>query len=178
MLIPAIELITELQLCVINIFRLSNIWLNDSKMDGRMNQAYSRLSTTHGHITDCKLVCRYWTRLVVVRPAASLYSVSPLKHHPTGKQWCPNPDHYSDSEPARRSLTLLCRALSRASNFNVFCLTRPGIEPTTSRMQGERSTTTLTGRGLNDSKTWPHKQSFIKRDSASCNNYLCHTEYV
>ncbi len=42
----------------------------------------------------------YWTRLVLVRPAASLYSASPLKHHPTGKQWCPDPDHYSDSEPA------------------------------------------------------------------------------
>ncbi len=26
-----------------------------------MNQAYSRLSTTHGHITDCKLVC--WMKL-------------------------------------------------------------------------------------------------------------------
>ncbi len=26
----------------------------------------------------------YWTRLVLVRPAASLYSASPLKHHPTG----------------------------------------------------------------------------------------------
>ncbi len=85
-------------------------------MDGWMNQAYSRLSTTHGHITDCKLlVCVYWTRLVLVRPVASLYSASPLKHHPTGKQWCPNPDHNSDSEPARRSLTLLCRALSRAA---------------------------------------------------------------
>ncbi len=48
--------------------------------DGWMNQAYSRLSTTHCHITDCKLVCMYWTRL---RPAASLYSASPLKHHPT-----------------------------------------------------------------------------------------------
>ncbi len=35
-------------------------------MDGGMNQAYSRLSTTHGHITDCKfLVCMYWTRLVL-----------------------------------------------------------------------------------------------------------------
>ncbi len=52
-------------------------------MDGWMNQAYSRLSTTHGHITDCKLlVCMYWTRLVPVRPAASLYSASPLTHHP------------------------------------------------------------------------------------------------
>ncbi len=26
-------------------------------MDGWMNQADSRLSTTHGHITDCKLLC-------------------------------------------------------------------------------------------------------------------------
>ncbi len=42
--------------------------------DGWMDQAYSRLSTTHGHITDCKLVCMYLTRLVLVRPAASLYS--------------------------------------------------------------------------------------------------------
>ncbi len=52
-------------------------------MDGWMNQAYSRLSTTHGQITDCKLlVCMYWTRLVLVRPAASLCtcSASPLKH--------------------------------------------------------------------------------------------------
>ncbi len=50
-----------------------------------MNQAYSRLSTTHGHITNCKLlVCMYG--LVLVRPAASLYSASPLKHHSTGKQ--------------------------------------------------------------------------------------------
>ncbi len=47
-------------------------------MDGWMNHAYSRLSTTHGHITDCKLVvCMYWIRLVLVRPAASLYSASP-----------------------------------------------------------------------------------------------------
>ncbi len=57
----------------------------------------------------------YWTRLVLVWPAANLYSASPLKHHPTGKQWCPNPDHYSDSEPVKRSLTLLCWALSRAA---------------------------------------------------------------
>ncbi len=56
-------------------------------LDGWMNQAYSRLSTTHGHIADCKLlVCMYWTRIVLVRPAASLYSASPLKHNPTGKQ--------------------------------------------------------------------------------------------
>ncbi len=53
-----------------------------------MNQAYSRLSTTHGRITDCRLlVGMYWTRLVLVRPAASLYSASPLKHHPTGLFW-------------------------------------------------------------------------------------------
>ncbi len=119
-------------------------------MDGWMNQAYSRLSTTHGHITDYKLVCMYWTRLLLVRPVASLYSASPLKHHPTGKQWCPNPDHYSDSDPARRSLTLLCWALSRVAEPQIltsFVLTRPGIEPPTSRMPGERSTTILPGHG-------------------------------
>ncbi len=108
---------------------------------GWMNQAYSRLSTTDGHITDSMLlVCMYWIRLVLVRPVASLYSASPLKHHPTGKQWCPNPDHYSDSKPARPSLTrvLSAKQSSRTSNFNVLCLTRPGIEPPTSRMPGER----------------------------------------
>ncbi len=52
-----------------------------------MNQAYSRLSTTHGHITDCKLVvCVYWTRLVLVRPAASLYSATT----PLTCQGCPD----------------------------------------------------------------------------------------
>ncbi len=36
---------------------------------------------------SCWCVCTmYWTRLVLVRPATSLYSASPLKHHPTGKQ--------------------------------------------------------------------------------------------
>ncbi len=40
--------------------------LDDSGLDGWMNQAYSRLSTIHGHITDCKLVVwMYWTRLVL-----------------------------------------------------------------------------------------------------------------
>ncbi len=35
-------------------FALGKIdWVN--KAYSRMNQAYSRLSTTHGHITDCKL---------------------------------------------------------------------------------------------------------------------------
>ncbi len=87
---------------------------------GWMNGAYSRLSTTHGHITDCKLlVCMCCIRLVLVRPAASLDSASPLKHHPMGKQWCPNPDYYSGSEPARRSLTLLCWALSRVAESQI-----------------------------------------------------------
>ncbi len=54
-------------------------------MNGWMNQAYSQLSTTHGHITYCKLlVCMYWTRLVLVRPAPSLYSASPLKRSLNG----------------------------------------------------------------------------------------------
>ncbi len=49
--------------------RVHNPALVADHLDGWMNQAYSRLSTTHGHITDCKLlVCMYWTRLVLVRP--------------------------------------------------------------------------------------------------------------
>ncbi len=86
-------------------------------MDGWMNQAYSRLSTTHGHTTDCKLACMCWTRLVLVRPAASLYSASPLKHHPTGKQWCPNPDRMWSGQniyqidatgSARKTMPFMC----------------------------------------------------------------------
>ena len=61
-------------------WQMSKIWnstfILTALVDGWMNQAYSRLSTTHGHITDCKLlVCMDWTRLVLVRPAASLYTV-------------------------------------------------------------------------------------------------------
>ncbi len=54
------------------------------------------------------LVCMHWIRLVLVRPAASLYSASPLKHRPTGKQGYPNPDHYPDPGPASRSLIRMC----------------------------------------------------------------------
>ncbi len=57
-------------------------------------------------------MCMYWTRLVLVRPVASLYSASPLKHHVTGRQWYSNPDLYPDSKLASRSLTPLCWALS------------------------------------------------------------------
>ena len=65
------------------------------------------------------VVCMYWTHLVPVWPAASLYSAIPLKHHATGMQWCPNPDHYPDSKPASRSLTPLCWALSRAAELQI-----------------------------------------------------------
>ena len=58
----------------------------------------------------------YWTR---VRPATCLYSASPLKHHATGMQWCPNPDHYPDSEPGSRSLTPACWALSKAAEPHI-----------------------------------------------------------
>ncbi len=44
-----------------------------------------------------------------------VYRVSPLKHHATGRQWCPNPDHYPDSEQATPSLTLMFWALSRVA---------------------------------------------------------------
>ncbi len=60
------------------------------------------------------VMCMYWTSLVLVRPMASLYRASTLKHHVTGREWCPNPDHYPDSELASWSLTPLWWALSRA----------------------------------------------------------------
>ncbi len=56
----------------------------------------------------------YWTRLVLVWPAAE-YSAIPLKHHATGRQGCPNPDNYPDFKPANRSLILMCWAISRAA---------------------------------------------------------------
>ena len=50
----------------------------------------------------------YWISLVLVRPAVSLHSASPLKHHAMGRQGrgCPNSDHYLGSELA--SWSLLC----------------------------------------------------------------------
>ncbi len=61
------------------------------------------------------VVCMCWTCIALVRPAASLYSASPLKHHTTGRQWCLNPGHFPDTEPASRFLTPLRWALSRAA---------------------------------------------------------------
>ncbi len=49
-----------------------------------MNQAYSRLSTTHGHITDCKLLCMYGTRRVLVRPTSVWNPADP--HRPRQKE--------------------------------------------------------------------------------------------
>ncbi len=97
----------------------ATFWLAQVWMDGwiRLIVGFQPLMVISPTASWC--VCMYWTRLVLVRPAASLYSASPLKHHATCKQWCPNPDHYSDSEPARWSLTLLCWALSRAAENQI-----------------------------------------------------------
>ncbi len=99
---------------------------------------------------------------------AQSFSASPLKHHVTGRQGCPNPDNYPDSEAASRSrgsqpvsnsYVLSAKQSSRTSNFNVCCLTRPGIEPPTSQthMPGECSTTTLPGHGH------PRRNCLLKR---------------
>ncbi len=85
------------------------------------------------------LMCMYWTRLVLIRPAA------PLKHHPTGRQWYSNLGHYPHFETASRSLTI--KQSSRTSNCHVLFVTRPGIEAPTPRMPGKRSTTTLPACG-------------------------------
>ncbi len=105
----------------------------------------------HVWTKSCLLVvCMCWTRLALVRTAVSLYSASPLKHHVTGRQWCPNPDQYPDSKPASRSLTPWCWALSRAAEPQI--LTSFVWRSQGSNHQppawGERSTTTLPGHGL------------------------------
>ncbi len=107
----------------------------------------------------------YWTRLVLVWPAASLYSACPLKHHARDKQWCPNRDHYPDSEPASRSLTLMCWALKQSSR--TFCLIRPWIEPPTSCMPGKRSTTTLPNHIVTYKALASHEVPFL------CLAYSC-----
>ncbi len=77
--------------------------------------------------------CVYWIRLVLVRHAPRLYSASPMKQHAMAMQWCSNPDHFPDSEPASRSRTLMCLVLSRAAaNLNVFCLMQLGIDAASS----------------------------------------------
>ncbi len=68
-----------------------------------------------GFIYEQSRTCWVLVCSVCTGPAASIYSAMPVKHHPTGKQWCPNTDHYSDSERARRSLALMRLALSRAA---------------------------------------------------------------
>ncbi len=58
---------------------------------------------------------------------------------------------------------LSAKQSSRTSNFNVFCLTRPGIEPPTSRMPGERSTATVPGPGRGNEGGKFHMTSCLKR---------------
>ncbi len=124
------------------------------------------------------VVCMCWTRLALVRHAASLYSASPLKHHTTGttgRQWYPNPDHYPDSEPASRSRNHLCWALSRAAEPQIltpFVLTRPGIESPTSRMPGERSTITLPGRNAKRNRMANSIESSKKIEQVKSSDFL------
>ncbi len=115
------------------------------------------------------MVYMYWTCLVLVRPVASLYSASPLKHHATCMQWCPNPDHYPDwaGQSVSNSFMLSAKQSSRTSNFNVVCLTWPRIEPPTSCMPGEHSTTTLPGRGPVDKE-----ENCLRKFSVSAHSCL------
>ena len=61
----------------------------------------------------------YWTGLVLIGPAATLYSANPLKYHTMGMKWCPKPDPYSDSELASWSLILRCWVLGRAAESQI-----------------------------------------------------------
>ncbi len=69
--------------------------------------------------------------------------------HAMGRQWCPNPDHYTDSEPAIRSLTRLCWALSRAAEPQI--LSSFVWRSRGSNHQPPACTTTLPGHGAGHS---------------------------
>ncbi len=119
------------------------------------------------------VVCTCWTRLALVRPAASLYSATPLKHHATGGSGVPTQTIIltPNLPVVSNSFMLSAKQSSTTSNFNVFCLSRPGIEPPTSRTTGERSTTTLPGRGHDK---W-NQGLYITDTGITCTKYQLET---
>ena len=77
-----------------------------------------------------------WSLNKVVYVGVGVYALDPSCASPTcgrsvfivlphlnttqrGMQWCPNPDHYSDSEPAIRSRTPICWALRQAAELQI-----------------------------------------------------------
>ncbi len=90
-------------------------WISpQSRLDGWMNQAYSRLSTTHGHITDCKLdsvvyagvglVILMWTCLVWAEQSTpnNFWVPSHRFNSATGEQKGITQTIYTGSEPTSR----------------------------------------------------------------------------
>ncbi len=95
-----------------------------------VNQAYSRLSTTHGHITDCKfdsvvytrvyLVSLMWTYIVWVERSTpdSFWVPSHRFNSPTGEQKGITQTIYTDPEPpSRMPNSLMPSAKVRSANL-------------------------------------------------------------
>ncbi len=107
--------------------------------NGWVNQAYSRLSTTHGHITYCKLdsvvcvvVC-VWVNVDLSCLGWTIYArqfwvPSHRFNSATGEQKWITETIYTDSEPPSRMPVSLMPS-ARLRSANVFGVTRSGIEP-------------------------------------------------
>ncbi len=129
---------------------------------GGLNQAYSRLSTTHGHITDCKLdsvvyavVCVWFNvdcLVWVERSTSDNFRVPSYRFSSaTGEQKGIIQTIYTDSEPpSRLPNSLMPNAKLRSANlpfFTSFCVTWSGIEPRPPAPQADALTTVLRGGG-------------------------------
>ncbi len=101
-------------------------------LDGWMNQAYSRISTTHGHITDCKLdsvvyagvgvVILMWTCLLWAERSTPDNCNFWVPNHrfisATGEQKGITQTIYTDSEPpSRMPNSLMPSAKLRSANL-------------------------------------------------------------
>ncbi len=124
-----------------------------------MNQAYSRLSTTHGHITDCKLDSVVYASVCVVifnvdlsflgRTIYARHFLVPSHrfNSTTSEQKGITQTIYTDSKPpSRMPNSLMPSAKPRSANlpfFYVFGVTRSGIEPRPPAPRADALTTML-----------------------------------
>ncbi len=97
--------------------------------DGWMNQAYSRLSTTHGHMVDCKLDSVVYAGVSVMDLsclgrtiyARQFFVRSHRFNSATGEQKGITQTIYTDSEPpSRMPNSLMPRAKLRSANLPFF----------------------------------------------------------
>ncbi len=109
---------------------LKRLW--NGTLRGCVNQAYSRLSTTHGHVTDCKFdslvyagVC-VWVNVDLSCLGRTIYArqflgaTPPIQFRHSEQKWITQ-TIYTDSEPpSRMPNSLMPSAKLRSANFPVF----------------------------------------------------------